>query len=169
MSAEQNRQLTERIIEEPFNRGNTATAGDFIHPEFVDHSPPPVPDFPTVGVASVLAAVAMFRGAFPDVHFTTDELIAEGDTVVQHYTMRGTSEGPLMGMRPTGRPVTMTGINILRFRDGKCVEHRNEVDGLGLMRQLGATPTRGLFGGAIVCCRVLGSRGVTGSNACGAA
>ena len=144
MSAEHNRLVTERIIEELFNRGNTAAAGDFIHSEFVDYSPPPIPDFPTVGVASVLAAVAMFRGAFPDVQFTTDELIAEGDTVVQRYTMRGTSEGPLMGLPPTGRSVTMTGINILRFRDGKCVEHRNEVDGLGLMQQLGAAPTRSL-------------------------
>jgi predicted ester cyclase len=142
MSVEQNRQLTERIIDELFNRGHTATAADFIHSEFVDYSPPPIPDFPTVGVESVLAAVAMFRGAFPDVHFTTDELIAEGDSVVQRYTMRGTSEGPLMGLPPTGKLVTMTGINILRFRDGKCIEHRNEVDGLGLMQQLGATPPR---------------------------
>jgi len=140
MSAEQNKQITQRIIDELFNSGDTAAVCDYIHSEFVDHSPPPVSGFPTVGVESVLAAISMFRGAFPDVHFATDELIAEGDAVVQRYTMRGTSEGSLMGLPPTGRPVTMTGINILRFRDGKCIEHRNEVDQLGLLQQLGAAP-----------------------------
>jgi predicted ester cyclase len=95
-----------------------------------------VSNFPTVGVASVHAAISMLQGAFPDVHFATDELIAEGDTVVQRYTMRGTNKGSLMGLPPTGRTVTRTGINILRFHDGKCIEHRNEVDQRGLLHQL---------------------------------
>jgi predicted ester cyclase len=79
----------------------------------------------------------MLRTAFPDLHFTIEELIAEGDVVAGRLTMSGTHEGPLMGMPPTGRSVQQAHMHFVRFRDGKAVEHWGVRDDLGMMQQMG--------------------------------
>ncbi|MGH2587705.1 MAG: ester cyclase, partial [Dehalococcoidia bacterium] len=68
------------------------------------------------------------------------ELIAEGDKVVARTTLRGTHNGPFMGIEPTGRRVVQEQIHILRFADGKAFEHRAVRDDLGMMQQLGVVP-----------------------------
>jgi predicted ester cyclase len=78
--------------------------------------------------------------AFPDSHFMLEDLIAEGDKVVQRYTIRGTHRGNFMGVPATGKVVTFTGIVISRFAGGKFVEEWDNQDVLGLMQQLGAIP-----------------------------
>jgi predicted ester cyclase len=70
-------------------------------------------------------------------------MIAEGDKVVTRFTMRGTHQGEFMGIAPTGRRVEMTGIDIIRFSDGKMVEHWGNTDDLGMMQQLGVIPEPG--------------------------
>jgi steroid delta-isomerase-like uncharacterized protein len=79
--------------------------------------------------------------AFPDVQYDLHELIAEGDKVVVRYTMRGTHQGEMMGIPPTGQQVAMEGITIYRLQDGQIVEIREQYDGLGLMQQLGVIPS----------------------------
>ena len=79
----------------------------------------------------------MLRTAFPDLRFTIEELVAEGDMVAGRLTMSGTHEGPLMGMPPTGRPVRQDHMHCVRFEGGKAVEHWGVRDDLGMMRQLG--------------------------------
>ena len=85
----------------------------------------------------------MLRTAFPDLHFTIEELVAEGDVVAGRLTMSGTCEGSLMGMPPIGRSVRQDHMHFVRFRDGKAVEHWGVRDDLGMMQQLGAIPEPG--------------------------
>jgi len=78
-----------------------------------------------------------FRAAFPDSSLHIDDVIAGGDKAVVRWTFSGTHQGPLMGIPPTGKKVSWTGITIYRIVDGKVVEERGEEDFLGLFRQLG--------------------------------
>jgi steroid delta-isomerase-like uncharacterized protein len=107
----------------------------FFAPEFVSHNNPP--GFPP-GAEGVKRFFSMFRDAFPDVSVEIDEMVAEGDRVAVATTFTGTHEGELMGVAPTGRRVSVTGIDIVRVAGGKIVEHRGLTDIVGLMRQLTA-------------------------------
>ena len=78
--------------------------------------------------------------AFPDAQFTLEDLIAEGDKVVGRVTMRATHRGAFMGIAPTGKHVTVTGIAIWRIEEGKMAEMWQNWDALGLLQQLGAIP-----------------------------
>jgi len=92
------------------------------------------------GPESMRRVVMMLRTVFPDLHFTMEELVAEGDTVVGRVTMSGTHQGPFMGIAPTGRSVRQAQVHFVRFRDGKGIEHRAVRDDLGMMQQLGVIP-----------------------------
>ena len=106
---------------------------DYFAAEFVSHNNPP--GFPP-GVEGVKRFFSMFRDAFPDVEVEIDEIVVEGDRVAAATTFTGTHQGELMGVAPTGRRVSVTGIDIVRVADGKIVEHRGLTDIVGLMRQL---------------------------------
>ena len=82
--------------------------------------------------------MTMFRGAFPDLVITLDEVIAEGDFVAARSTSRGTHRGDFMGMKPTGRSMTMPTLTMVRLRDGKIAESWVKNDIAALMRQIGA-------------------------------
>jgi predicted ester cyclase len=84
--------------------------------------------------------LAPYFAAFPDLQFTVEDEIAEGDKVTTRYTARGTHRGELMGMAPTGKHVTVTGIFISRVEEGKLAEMWLNWDALGLMQQLGVIP-----------------------------
>jgi predicted ester cyclase len=86
-------------------------------------------------------AHAMFLTAIPDMKVTFDDQLVDGDTVVTRWTIKGTNDGPLMSMPATGKPVTASGISIDRVANGKVVEHWAQFDMLGMMQQLGATPS----------------------------
>jgi predicted ester cyclase len=79
--------------------------------------------------------------AFPDMHVTIDDMVAEGDKVAARVTMTGTHKGEIMGIPPTNKKVTVSLIVIDRFAGGKIVEDNGQFDALGLMRQLGLDPT----------------------------
>ena len=81
--------------------------------------------------------------AFPDLHFTVEDLIAEGDKVVARLTASGAQQGVFMGISPTGKRTTVTAIDIIRIAGGKFVEHWLEMDTLGLLHQLGVVPAPG--------------------------
>jgi predicted ester cyclase len=89
----------------------------------------------------------VFYTAFPDMHYTVEDLIAEGDKVVCRWTVRATHQGEFMGVPATGKVVTWTGISITRFAGGKDVEDWESFDMLGLMQQLGAIPQMAQTGG----------------------
>ncbi len=143
MSVEENKALVRRFVEEVQNRGDLAVLGELCAPDFVNHSAPPgVP--PTR--EGLVQLTAVFRPAFPDGRMAIEDMLAERDKVVTRKTFRGTHQGDLMGLPPTGRRVEIGLIDIVRLEDGRVVEHWNAVDNLGLLQQLGAIPAPGAGG-----------------------
>jgi steroid delta-isomerase-like uncharacterized protein len=82
----------------------------------------------------------MLRAAFPDLRFTIHDTIEEGDKVAARWTATMTHKGTFLGVAPTGRTATITGISLQRFEDGKIVEGWDNWDQLGLLVQIGAVP-----------------------------
>jgi predicted ester cyclase len=116
----ENKARFRRTYEELLNGGEFSVADELVAPDFVNHEAPPGMDR---GPESMRGLATMLRTAFPDLRFTIEDLVAEGDTVAGRLTMSGTHEGPLMGMPPTDRSVRQDHIHIVRFRDGKAIEH----------------------------------------------
>jgi predicted ester cyclase len=140
MSTEENKAVVRRFYEEVVNQKKRAVLDEVFDPDLVDHfAPPGTPG----GPEGARQTLGMFLTAFPDLHFTVEDLIAEGDKVVARVTMSGTQQGAFMGVPPTGKHVTITGIDINRFVGGKSVEHWVEMDALGMMQQLGVIPPPG--------------------------
>ncbi len=135
---ETNKAQFRRTYEEMFHQGNLAVADELIAPDCINHEVPP--GMNNRGPESARQVVTMLRSAFPDLHFTIEELVAEGDTVVGRVTMSGTHQGPFMGIAPTGRSLRQAQVHFVRFRDGKGIEHRAVRDDLGMMQQLGVIP-----------------------------
>jgi predicted ester cyclase len=92
------------------------------------------------GLESIKQFYYQFWAAFPDIHLTIEDLLAEGDEVACRFAFRATHQGTLMGIAATGKQVTVAGITILRFTNGKCVERWSQADFLGMLQQLGAMP-----------------------------
>ena len=141
MSTEDNKTLMRRVFEEVYTKKNLAALGEFIAPTHIDHAAAAA-GLPG-GPEGSSQAIGMMLTGFPDLHDTIEDMIAEGDKVVVRMTMRGTQQGALGGIPPTGKRVVYTGIDIFRIADGRIVERRGEVDGLGLRQQLGAIPPIG--------------------------
>src|SRR5919199_977567 len=142
--SERNKALVRRAIEEVWNRGNFAVVGELIASDFVAHMSLPIGEIH--GPEGVKRYFATLREAFPDLHFTIEDQIAEGDRAVTRWTARGTHTGEFRGVPPTGKQVRVTGININRVADGKVVEGWLHLDELGLLQQLGVQPRPGQAG-----------------------
>jgi steroid delta-isomerase-like uncharacterized protein len=139
MTEQRNKQIVDEFIQALFTRGELDAVDRYLAPDFVNHNPT-FPDQPA-GRESMRGASEVIRAGFPDWHSDVEDLIAVGDKVVERFTASGTHEGELMGVAPTGRAITLPGINIFRIRDGKIVERWGMLDMLGFMQQLGAVPT----------------------------
>jgi steroid delta-isomerase-like uncharacterized protein len=137
MSAEQNKALVRRIVDEAQSGHNLGVVDELLAADFVDHSVPPGLPPSREGVKMQFA---MFFNAFPDLHVVIHDQVAEGDRVVTRKTFHGTHQGDLMGIPATGRSVAFDVIDILRVQNGKITDHWNVVDQLGLMHQIGAIP-----------------------------
>lgn len=141
MSTEENKALVRYWIDEALNKGNLAVVDEFIPPGYVGHNPNhPLAGQPLGPEEVKEHVVTMLRTAFPDLHQSIEDLIAEGDKVVVRSTFRGTHQGLFAGRAPTGKRFEMTSIEIFRLADGKIAEHWINVDMLGMMQQLGALP-----------------------------
>jgi steroid delta-isomerase-like uncharacterized protein len=140
MSAEENKALVERFVEEFWNEGNAATADDLMAVDAEIH----MPSGEVVDLEGLKSFARSWRGSFPDWHSTFEELIAEGDRVAERWTGRGTHRGELQGIPPTGKRVETPGSVFYRIVGGKIVEFRGQLDMMGLMQQLGviAPPQR---------------------------
>ena len=140
MSTEENKENARRAVEEVMNKGNLSLANELIATDYAGHSPG-LPDFK--GPEGFRQYMTMMRTAFPDIHLTIEDTVAEGDKVVMRYTGRGTHKGDLMGIAPTGKQITITGMVISRHVGGKQVEAWVAMDQLGMMQQLGVIPPMG--------------------------
>jgi steroid delta-isomerase-like uncharacterized protein len=128
-----NRELIARLHARLLGARDLTAVDDYFAADFVSHNQPP-------GLApgrdGVREFFALMRDGLPDVEVAVDELVAEGDRVAVATTISGTHRGELFGQAPTGRRVAVTGIDVVRIRDGRIVEHRGLTDMVGLMRQL---------------------------------
>ena len=133
-TTEQNKKTVTALIDAVFTRGDLGAVDEYLAEDFINHDPPPgAPG----GREGMRQAAAVFRAGFPDWHSDTGILIAEGDLVVEQFTASGTHQGEIFGVPPSGRTVSMPGINIWRLRDGRVVERWGRLDELGLLHQLG--------------------------------
>jgi steroid delta-isomerase-like uncharacterized protein len=138
MSTENNKALVRRVYEESINRGNLALLDELISSDYVEHDPN-YPQ-PVRGAEGLKQYFQTFRSAFPDLHFTIEDIIGEGDTVAVRQTGRGTHQGELFGIPPTGKQLTVTAMIFHRFVNGKPVESWVNSDSMGMLQQLGVIP-----------------------------
>lgn len=133
MSADNHKELARRYIDEVWNDGKPATP--FFAPHYKRY-------ITATGVPLTATEqqqrIINFRSAFPDLHFTIEDLIAEGDRVVFRVTMRGTHQGMFGNIAPTGKQVTVTVLDVVRIEQGVFAEQWGGPDLFDLLQQLGA-------------------------------
>jgi steroid delta-isomerase-like uncharacterized protein len=129
-----NGSLVRQFIEEVLNAGNIEAAGRYFHENVVEQAPFPGQGPGLSGLKDVLSG---FRAAFPDMRWSVEEQIEEGDKVVSRFVWSGTHRAEFLGVPATGRRVSVWGIAIDRFVDGKIKDTRIIMDALGLMAQMG--------------------------------
>ncbi|HEY0738255.1 MAG TPA: ester cyclase [Herpetosiphonaceae bacterium] len=137
MSAEENKAKVRRYFEEALTNGDVSFIDDMVDPEEIVHGYDT--DLDDGGPEETKQFVAAMRATFHNLRCTVDQQIAEGDLVMTRWTARGIHQDEHLGIPGTGQPVTVSGIMIHRFRDGKSVETWGEWDRLGLMKQLDDT------------------------------
>jgi steroid delta-isomerase-like uncharacterized protein len=133
--AEDNCSVVRRFIEETINHGQIDGATQFVSEDVVEQVPFPGQGPGVEGLKDVLRGM---RNAFPDLNFSVEEQIAEGDKVLTRFEWTGTHRGDFLGVSATGRPVKVWGMVIDRLQNGRIKETRIIMDIFGLMMQLGA-------------------------------
>jgi steroid delta-isomerase-like uncharacterized protein len=136
-STTENKEIARRFMEECWNQGDQNAMRDLIADNCRYHDPV----FP--GVENLPQHIASCRSGFPDLRFTTDDMISERNEVVVHWTARGTHTGPFLGMQPTNRPCNVSGTSIHRMEGGKIVELWADWNVMTLMEQLGVSAAPG--------------------------
>jgi steroid delta-isomerase-like uncharacterized protein len=136
--SETNKATIRRFVEEVWNEGNLSAADGYIAPTYTHHDSS-TRDFGR-GPEGERMRVTLYRSAFPDLRFTIEDLIADGDLVAVRWSSRGTHDGQLDQIPPTGKPVSITGVSVVRFADGKIVEGWISWDTLGMLQQIGVVP-----------------------------
>ncbi|HET9591109.1 MAG TPA: ester cyclase [Anaerolineales bacterium] len=129
--SEQYKTAARNFIEKGLNQKDLSALEAYFGPDLIDHALPP--GLPAGREGRKLFASALLA-AFPDLQVDVEDLIVEGDRLVARYSVRGTHQGDLMGIPPTGKEVFVSGIAIDRFKNGQSVEHWEIIDQLGLMQ-----------------------------------
>jgi predicted ester cyclase len=131
--------IARRTLEEIFPNADVAALAQVVHPQVVNHEAPPgAPQ----GLEGMIQTMRWLARAFSERRYELHQVIAEGDTVVLYCTFHARHTGEFMGLAPTNRPVAVRQVHIVRFQDGKGIEHWAVRDDLGLLRQLGALPSQ---------------------------
>ena len=134
MSTEATKALVRRYYD-ACNRRDMPAVFDCLHPDCIHHSR--LSEYPKHGVAYAFEAT---YAAFPDMHWTIEELIAEGERASALVLIEGTHLGEYLGAAGTGRRVAVRSVDIARVRDDRFVEHRGVLDELHLLAQIGVVP-----------------------------
>ena len=134
-----NKALTRRWFEEVWNQGREATIDELAAPDALIHG---LEDQGNEmrGTAEFRRFWRLFRSGLPDIQISIDQVIGEGDTTAVRLTCRATHSGDGLGVKATGRRVTVSAIVMIRWRNGQIVEAWNEFDAAGLMQQITAPP-----------------------------
>jgi steroid delta-isomerase-like uncharacterized protein len=140
MTLEENKACGRRFAEEIINKGNMGVDPELVAEDFVELDPFPGQQ---PGREGLIDIIAMIRTAFPDLQWTIEELVAEGDKVASYNVWRGTHQGVFLGIPPTGKRVTVSCMVFDYFVDGKFKESRLLMNIMSLMQQLGVVPSPG--------------------------
>jgi len=120
--------LLQRFAVHPWNTGDTESLDAVVADEYVL--------YPDLNLDDLKRAVQSARGGLPDLTVTIEETVAQADKIAYRWTMRGTHQGEMEGMPPTGKSVVFSGITILRVQDGKVIEDRYESSSPSLDQQV---------------------------------
>jgi predicted ester cyclase len=137
MSAEENKRIARRVLEELIEKGNLDAADELIHPDFVNHEAPP--DNPQ-GPEGLKETISWLRGLWGPMRAEIEDEICEGDKVVARLTMHGRHVGEFLGKPPTGKEFAAEQIHVWRVEGGKVIEHWSVRNDLGQALQLGLIP-----------------------------
>ncbi len=143
MSLESNKTLVRRFYEEVVNAGNLDLIENFLSPEYAE-----IHDGKrhVIGIEGAKVHTIGVRQTYPDLHISIDQQIAEGEWVVTCFTATGTHKGSWLGIKPTGKPVAFTGVNVDRVVNGRIVEHGGAANMLGPLLEIGAIKVVGTNG-----------------------
>jgi steroid delta-isomerase-like uncharacterized protein len=141
MSDADNKAIIRRLVEEGLNKRNAALIDEVYSTEYIGHDP----DRPAPRRVEDLkqGMVGLLGKVFPDAQYSIEDLVAENDMVVWHWTFHATHQGELMGIPATGKAISFSGVNIFRMNNGRVVEDWVYRDTVGMLRQLGAMPPPG--------------------------
>ena len=131
---EQNKELVKRMYE-AFNEGDFEAYKEVVAPEYAWYLPSRNTE--PISREGTIEFGREMHNAFPDCHWSVEDLIAVEDIVISRFIMRGTHEGEFQGIPATGNKVEVSGFMMTRIENGKIVEDKEEVDQLGFMQQLG--------------------------------
>lgn len=131
---ERNIALVKRLFEAVVNERNTEVIDQLLAPDIQNHNPGPS-DAP--GRQGIKEVFWLLHTAFPDLHGLINDIVAEGDRVVVRWTLGGTNTRRCMGIGPTGRTISGTGIDILRLVDGQITERWGNSDDMVMLHQMG--------------------------------
>jgi predicted ester cyclase len=126
--------IVTRLFEEVVNNDNIEIVDELLAPDIENHNPGPS-DAP--GRQGIREVFWLLHTAFPDLHGRIDDIMAEGDRVVVRWTIGGTNTRRCMGIGPTGRTISGTGIDILRIVDGRMTERWGNSDDMVMLHQMG--------------------------------
>jgi steroid delta-isomerase-like uncharacterized protein len=133
----ENRQFMARFVEF-INTADPRLATELVSPDAVFHVPGRAE--PVHGPQGYLEIIGMMRGGFPDIRWTLEETVIEGNVIAARFTMRGTHRGAFFGVPPTGKAIAVQALNFYRLSSGKIVSEVGQPDLLGLMQQIGGLP-----------------------------
>ncbi len=139
--SDRNKAVARRHIDEVWNKGNLASMEDTHAESYMHHDPhDPWKRSHGPGPNAIKKLVHFYRHAFPDLHITIDEIVADGDVVVARFSSRGTHTNEFGNIKAKNTVVKLAGVFWWRFADGKIVEGHSYYDAHGFLRQLGAVP-----------------------------
>jgi len=128
--------VAKRFFDDVFNHGKLETVDEIFHPDYVGYSSASFHG-PIKGPEGIKKFVAMYRTAFPDIHFAFDDTLVAGDKVVVRWTTTGTHKGELMGIAPTGKRIEITGIGIAQIEKSRIRFSFSQINILSLLQQIG--------------------------------
>ena len=133
-----NKASMQKFADEVINKHNPAMVDSLCTSDFVEHTPDPMQK--DKGREGLKKSMAEFIAAYPDISVKTNFMVADSNTVVSHFTMTGTNTGSMMGMPATGKKMTVDGVDIVKFKDGKGIEHWGYMEEMKWMQQMGMMP-----------------------------
>jgi steroid delta-isomerase-like uncharacterized protein len=146
VSTEENKRVSWRLQEEVFGQGKLKLVDELLAPDYVSHAPGD-PEL-SRGPEDIKVIVRAYHSAFPDINFTVEKQVAEGEMVVTRWIARGTHRGEFMDVPTSGRRIEVSGMSMDRISGGRIVENWNNWEALEMMRQIGAIPDSGRTQGA---------------------